>query len=64
MDEWLDTTLRHDGSTGQLEQLLVVKESQLDTPWEHSLLTIIPGRRNIEWSWSVDWSFLPGTVAR
>ena len=48
MDEGLDTALRHDGSPGELEQLLVVKQSELDTPWEHSLLPIIPERRSIQ----------------
>ena len=44
VDEGLDSSLGHDGATGQLEQFLVVQESQLDTPWEHSLLTEIPGQ--------------------
>ena len=43
MDERLHSSLRHDGATGQLEQFLVVQESQLDTPWEDSLLAEIPG---------------------
>ena len=43
VDEGLHATLGHDGSAGQLEQLLVVQESQLDTSWEHSLLAEIPG---------------------
>ena len=43
VDEGLDSSLGHDGSTGQLEEFLVVEESQLDAPREHSLLAEIPG---------------------
>ena len=42
VDEGLDPSLGHDGSSGELEQFLVVQQRQLDTAGEDSLLTEIP----------------------